>query len=235
MILGNTCTRNCRFCGVNKSKDLKSEVDGNEPERISRLIKSMGLDYAVITSVTRDDLPDAGARHFVRTLEYIHALTPDLKIEVLIPDFNADAPSLKAVIDAGADIIAHNIETVRRIHQELKPDSDYEVSLKVLRKIKEIKPAQVTKSSLLLGLGETEDEVISAMHDLKSASCDIITLGQYLAPSRRHYPVRDFISPGKFNQYHDIGLSLGFRMVYSGPLVRSSYNANKIYEEVCHV
>ena len=233
MILGNTCTRNCRFCALNKSKGLKLAVDEKEPERLAGLIKSLGLNYVVVTSVTRDDLPDGGARHFAKTLECIRAVNRNLKVEVLIPDFKADALSLKTVIGAGPDVVAHNIETVRRIYQELKPDSNYGLSLNVLRKIKEISPAIITKSSLLLGLGETKNEVISAMQDLKEASCDTLTLGQYLAPSAGHYPVRDFISPGTFKEYRDIGMSLGFRAVSSGPLVRSSYKANEVYKDAC--
>jgi lipoic acid synthetase len=229
IILGNTCTRNCRFCGINKYKGLKLSVDEEEPVRLAHLIKKLGLDYAVITSVTRDDLPDGGAGHFAATIRCIRQVNRSIKIEVLIPDFKADTLSLKTVLDAGPDVVAHNIETVRRIHQELKPDSDYAVSLSVLRKIKEMNPGIITKSSFLLGLGETREEIISAMQDLKEAACDILTLGQYLAPGAQHYPVRDFIRPETFKEYQDIGMSLGFRAVSSGPRVRSSYKANEIY------
>ncbi len=234
MILGDTCTRSCRFCAVAKSGGESLSIDEEEPERIAGLVKRLRFSYIVVTSVTRDDMPDGGARIFARTLECIHAIGQDIKVEVLMPDFKADASSLKTVIEAGPDVAAHNIETVRRLHRELKPDSDYEVSLTVLRKIKEIKPGQITKSSLLLGLGETRDEVIRAMQDLKDVACDVLTLGQYLAPSTGHYPVREFINPLMFQEYRDIGIGLGLGAVLSGPLVRSSYQAEKVYKEVCY-
>ncbi|MDD5154981.1 MAG: lipoyl synthase, partial [Candidatus Omnitrophica bacterium] len=231
-ILGKVCSRNCRFCGVEKSGSLNLSVDEEEPSRIAGLIRNLGINYAVITSVTRDDLTDGGAGHFARTIECIRAVSRGVKTEVLIPDFKADGSSIKTITDSGADVIAHNIETVRRLHRRLKPDSDYDVSLRVLRKIKENNPEAVTKSSFLLGLGETRDEVVGAMRDLKEGLCDILTLGQYLAPSPRHYPVQDFIRPQVFAEYRDIGISLGFRSVLSGPLVRSSYKASQLYKEV---
>jgi len=231
MILGNTCTRNCRFCAVAKSGGSSLSIDEEEPTRIARFIKDLGINYVVVTSVTRDDIPDGGAGHFAKTLASIHAINRNIKVEVLIPDFKADASSLKTVIDADPSVVAHNLETVRRLYQGLKPDSNYEVSLRILKKIKEIKPGLITKSSLVLGLGETKSEVISAMQDLKNARCDILVLGQYLAPTLGHYPVRDFISLDTFRKYRDIGVRLGFKAVSSGPLVRSSYKANKIYKE----
>jgi lipoic acid synthetase len=230
MILGNTCTRNCRFCAVAKSGGASLSLDEEEPSRIAQAIMRLGLDYAVITSVTRDDLLDSGAGHFAKTLASIHAINRNIKVELLIPDFKADYSSLKNVIDARPCVVAHNLETVKRLYRELKPDSDYEVSLNVLRRIKEIKPGLITKSSLLLGLGETKNEVISAMQDLKDAFCDILVLGQYLAPTLGHYPVRDFIGLNTFREYQDIGAGLGFKAVSSGPLVRSSYKAHKIYQ-----
>lgn len=234
MLLGNTCTRHCRFCAINKTNGLNLGLDEKEPERISALANSLGLDYAVITSVARDDLPDGGAKQFARTIECLRRINPDIKIEILIPDFKADTPSLKTVIDASPAVIAHNLETVRRLYPALKPDSSYEISLEALRKIKKINPAMLTKSALLLGLGERKEEVISAMRDLKEASCDILTLGQYLAPSALHYPVSNFIRPQEFKEYQDAGRDLGFRAVLSGPLVRSSYRAEELYKDACY-
>lgn len=230
MILGNTCTRNCSFCAVSKLEPVA--VDENESYRVAEIVKSLGLRYVVITSVTRDDLSDGGAGHFARTIKAICAINKDIKIEVLIPDFQGSLMSLKCVLGAQPDIIAHNLETVRRLYPELRPQAGYDLSLRILKSIKEYKVDLITKSSIMLGLGESRGEVFEAMCDLRKSNCDILTLGQYLAPSSSHYPVKEFINLEQFHKYSDIGLSLGFRQVLSGPLVRSSYQAEHIYKLV---
>lgn len=235
MILGDVCTRNCRFCAVKKSDGKSLTLDLEEPLRIARVVRELGLNYVVITSVTRDDLKDGGAEIFAKTIELIHALNRNIKVEVLIPDFSGNPLGLKTVIDARPCVVGHNIETVKRSYKELKPKSDYRVSLDILNKIKEINPLLTTKSSLILGLGETEGEVISTLRDLRYARCDILTLGQYLAPSLDHYPIKEFIGIKQFNRYKDIGTALGFKAVLSGPLVRSSYRAEEAYKEVVYV
>jgi len=245
MILGNTCTRNCRFCGVNsikKSRDnlrLSQEppltVDQNEPYRISQIVKIFNLKFVVITSVSRDDLDDGGAAQFAKTIELIRNIDKNIKIEVLIPDFSGNIASLKTVIDAKPSILAHNIETVRRLYKTLRPKANYQTSLDMLKKSKEINPLLITKSSLILGVGEREDEIIYTMEDLRCSQCDILTLGQYLAPSDRHYPVKEFISIEQFQRYRRIGLRLGFKVVLSGPKVRSSYQAEEVLGELEYV
>jgi len=236
MILGDTCTRNCKFCGVSKSGTVASlSIDLDEPYRISQVVEILGLKYVVITSVSRDDLSDGGAGIFAETIELIHRLNRDIKVEVLIPDFCGKILCLEYVLDAGPDVVAHNIETVRRLSGELRPQADYQLSLGVLSKIKELNQAIITKSSMMLGLGETEQEAVHTMKDLRDNKCDILTLGQYLAPSVNHYPVKEFISIEQFKKYQDIGLGLGFKSVLSGPLVRSSYQAEEACKELIYV
>ncbi len=234
LILGRKCSRNCFFCAVEKSRGVNLGVDHLEPERIAAAVESLALNYAVVTSVTRDDLADAGAGQFARTVEAIRGLGRDIKVEILIPDFNASLASLKTVVTVGPAVIGHNIETVERLHPELKPGCSYRISLKVLSTVKEINPAMITKSSLLLGLGEEKEEVILALKDLRRAGCDIVTLGQYLSPGREQYPVRKFITPATFGIYRETALALGFRAAIAGPLVRSSYRAEKLYEEALY-
>jgi len=235
MILGNICTRNCRFCAVAQSKKNTLSLDENEPYRISQIVKILKLKFVVITSVTRDDLSDGGAAQFVKTIELIHGIDKDIKIEVLIPDFSGNIRSLETVIDARPSILAHNMETVRRLYKTLRPKAHYQISLDILGKIKEINPLLITKSSLILGVGETEEEIIYTMKDLRSNQCDILTLGQYLAPSESHYPVKEFISIEQFQRYRRIGLKLGFKAVLSGPKVRSSYHAEEVLGELEYV
>lgn len=235
MILGDTCTRNCRFCGVEKANNKFLSLDLGEPWRIAEAVKELGLNYVVVTSVTRDDLEDAGAGIFAKTIELIRRNNREVKVEVLIPDFRGRISSLKHVLDALPSIVAHNLETVRRLYKDLKPRCDYRVSLGILKKIKEIRPSIITKSSLILGVGEIAEEVIQTMQDLRNVACDILTLGQYLAPSRNHYPVKEFIDIEQFRRYREIGLKLGFKAVLSGPKVRSSYQAEEIYKEVAYV
>lgn len=232
MILGDTCTRNCRFCAVRKSDNKNLNLDLDEPLRIAGVVEDMGLDYVVITSVTRDDLADGGAKIFSQTIELIRRINTFIKIEVLIPDFKGCIRSLKVVLDAQPHLVGHNIETVERLYKDLRPKANYRLSLDVLKKIKEIRSFLTTKSSIILGLGEAEGEVVKTMEDLLNSGCDILTLGQYLAPSESHYPVKEFIRIEQFERYRDIGLGLGFKSVLSGPKVRSSYQADEVYKEL---
>ena len=230
MILGNTCTRSCRFCAVNKPQDKILSLDRGEPERVAEVVKILGLDYVVITSVSRDDLVDKGAQVFAETIQSVRHRNKNIKIEVLIPDFQGRAESLKEVLDAAPDCLAHNIETVRRLYAELRPEASYARSLGILRAAKKLKLNIQTKSSIMLGLGETRAEIISTMHELRRSHCDYLTLGQYLAPSENHYPVKRFIDITEFQEYRRIGLSMGFKSVLSGPKVRSSYQAEEVYQ-----
>jgi lipoic acid synthetase len=223
LILGDTCTRNCRFCAIKKSDRNHLGVDWEEPHRLASVVKELGLKYVVITSVTRDDLVSGGAEIFARTISLIRAINKEIKVEVLIPDFQGKISSLKTIIEANPDVVAHNIETVARLYTDLRPQANYHCSLEVLGKIKELGSWIITKSSLMLGLGETETEVINALEDLRKEHCDFLTLGQYLAPSVKHYPVKEFIGIEQFDKYRKIALALGFKSVLSGPLVRSSY------------
>jgi lipoic acid synthetase len=230
MILGDICTRNCRFCNVTKTSQQKVNlsVDNDEPRRISEVVKLLGLRYAVITSVTRDDLADGGAGQFAKTVASLRAIQESIKIEILIPDFQGKISSLECIVDSNPYIIAHNLETVKRLYNEVRPQADYSRSLGILRKIKELNPDIFTKSSLILGMGETEGEVAQAMQDLRRNYCDVLTLGQYLAPSANHYPVKEFISPQQFQRYQGLAINLGFKRVLSGPKVRSSYLAQDL-------
>ncbi len=234
LILGDTCTRACLFCAVRKAQKQKLALDWGETERIAEFVRRLGIRYALITSVTRDDLPDGGAGQFVRAIEAIHNNDPQVKIEVLIPDLEGKSESLKKITDSKADVIAHNIETVRRLYPLVRPQADYELSLKVLRKVKEFNPKIYTKSSLMLGMGETEDEVIRSLTDLIDNKCDFVTLGQYLAPSASHYPVQEFIHPDQFERYRSLALNLGFKAVCSAPKSRSSYYAEDLSRETIY-
>ena len=231
LILGDTCTRNCSFCAVKKNdtKD-KLKYDLNEPAGIAEVAEKLKLNYVVITSVTRDDLEDGGAEIFAQAVRLIRAKNAKIKIELLIPDFNGKISSLQSVLEAGCDCLAHNLETVERLYSSVRPDADYRRSLMVLGKAKEISPLIPTKSSLMLGMGEKEDELASAMKDLRAVGTDILTLGQYLAPSSEHYPVKEFVRPAQFEKYSRIAKELGFAAVLSGPLVRSSYKAEEIFD-----
>lgn len=231
MLLGETCTRNCQFCAVAKSGHRSLGLDLSEPMRIAEAVKRMQLSYVVLTSVTRDDLEDGGAGQFAKTLELIHALGVGFKVEVLIPDFAGNFNALKCLLDADPCVVGHNMETVKRLYRTVRPEADYDLSLSVLARIKQIKPGQVTKSSLMLGMGETESEVVELMRSLRDSSCDVVTLGQYLAPSLGYYPVERYLSPEEFARYEELARALGFKAVLSGPLVRSSYQAQKIYQQ----
>ena len=229
MLLGATCTRSCRFCAV-QSGSRGDRVGPEEPERIARAAQELGLSYVVLTSVTRDDLPDGGAYHFAATIRAIKRVQPRALVEALIPDFEGDSTALEKVVEAGPTVIGHNLETVARLTPEVRDRrASYRQSLEVLQAVKELSPKIYTKSSLMLGLGETADEVLQAMRDLRAAGVDILTLGQYLRPTRRHLEVREYIAPEQFERYRELGEGLGFLYVASGPLVRSSYRAGEFF------
>ena len=231
MILGDICTRSCGFCAV-KSGDPGGKIDIGEPDRLAEAVKTLGLKYVVLTSVTRDDLPDGGASHFAQCVRKIKKVAPSCRVEVLMPDFNRNLEALSEVIKAKPDVISHNVETVARL-QSLVRDfrASYSKSLKVLEVLKNLYPSIITKSSLMLGLGEREEEVIQTMRDLRSIFVDVLTLGQYLQPSPRHVEVKEHVHPKDFERYKEIGLSLGFIYVVSGPFVRTSYKAGEIFSK----
>jgi lipoic acid synthetase len=229
MILGDTCTRNCRFCAVRHGRPVAAE-DG-EAVRVAETICDMGLEYAVITSVTRDDLEDGGASVFASVIQEVRWRKPELKIEVLIPDFGGDERSIMEVIDAGPDVLNHNIETVPRLYDAVRPQAKYIQSLDILTLAKTARPELMTKSGLMLGLGEKIFEIDQTLCDLYTAGCDILTIGQYLAPSRKHYPVKRYVSPKEFAEWQTKAYSMGFRAVVAGPFVRSSYKALDTYRE----
>lgn len=224
MILGNICTRSCGFCGVKTGRP--ETVDWDEPEKVARSIKLMDIKHAVITSVDRDDLTDMGSIIWAETVKAIRRMNPDTTLETLIPDFQGNTRNIDRIIDVAPEVVSHNMETVKRLTREVRIQAKYERSLEVLNYLKQ-QGIRRTKSGIMLGLGETEAEVLQTMEDLRSVDLDIVTLGQYLQPSRRHLPVKEFISPEQFQKYEEIGLEMGFRHVESGPLVRSSYKAQK--------
>lgn len=223
MIGGNICTRSCKFCNTQTGKPLP--LDANEPLHVAESIRLMELTHAVITSVDRDDLNDLGAAHWADTIREIKRLNPDTTIEVLIPDFQGREELIQMVIDATPNIISHNMETVRRISPDVRSAADYDRSLKVIGQIS--RNGVVSKSGIMVGLGETPEEVEELMDDLLEVGCEILTIGQYLQPTHKHYPVAAYITPAQFTEYKDIGLKKGFRQVESAPLVRSSYHAEK--------
>lgn len=230
MILGVTCTRNCRFCNVENGKT--SPVDLLEPERIAKAVLELELKHAVITSVTRDDLEDQGSMQFYKVITNIKKYNKNISVEVLTPDFNGRYDLIKNVIEANPNVYNHNIETVSRLYNEVRPDASYKQSLELLKTVKEINPFMTTKSGIMLGLGETEDEVKETLRDLKSMGCDIVTIGQYLQPSKDHIEMVEYIHPDMFKLFEDYATSIGFSAVASSPLVRSSYKALESYEKV---
>jgi lipoic acid synthetase len=223
MILGNTCTRSCGFCAVDTGRP--DAVDEFEPGKVARSVKLMGVKHCVITSVDRDDLPDGGSIIWAQTVKAIRHQAPDTTMETLIPDFMGKWDNLQRIIDVAPEIVSHNLETVRRLTKQVRIQAKYDRSLEVLRRLK--KAGMRTKSGVMLGLGETEQEVLETMDDLLAVGVDILTLGQYLQPTRKHLPVEEFITPEQFAFYKTIGLQKGFRYVESGPLVRSSYHAER--------
>jgi len=223
MILGNICTRSCGFCAVQTGKPL--EADPFEPGRVAHSVKTMGVKHAVITSVDRDDLKDGGAEIWAQTVRAVRAQSPGTTMETLIPDFMGKWENLQVIIDVAPDIVSHNLETVRRLTKQVRIQAKYDRSLEVLFRLK--KGGMRTKSGVMLGLGESHEEVLETMEDLRSVQVDILTLGQYLQPTPKHLPVVEFITPERFDEYREIGLKMGFKYVESGPLVRSSYHAEK--------
>jgi lipoyl synthase len=231
MLMGDTCTRGCRFCAIKTAKRPPA-LDPDEPQKIAEAVVEMGLSYVVLTSVDRDDVEDGGAAHLADCLRAIKAESPDVLLEMLIPDFTGNRDALRKVAEAPIAVMAHNLETVRRLTPTVRdPRADYDQSLDVLRWTKELAPGLLTKTSLMLGLGETEDEVVEAMKDCRDNDVDIITFGQYLRPSKKHLAVVEYIHPNTFDRYADIAKELGFGYVASGPLVRSSYRAGELFIE----
>ena len=241
MILGNICTRGCTFCSVPKGKPQEAIHELpllNEPKNVASAAKIMGLKHVVITSVNRDDLPDQGSTHFTKTIQELRLQIPDATIEVLTPDFRGDKDCIKTVVDAKPDIYNHNLETVPRLYKEVRPGAIYKRSLELLMFVKELvraglapAPKIITKSGVMLGLGEEKEEVFEVMKDLHTHRCDYLTLGQYMQPTRDSYPVHRYLHPAEFEELKEIGLSIGFKKVFSGPLVRSSYHAREFHEE----
>lgn len=230
MILGERCTRNCGFCAV--SYRPLAPPDPEEPFRVAEAVRSLNLKYAVITSVTRDDLPDGGASHFIKTIEEVHRQSPGTRIEILIPDLQGNWGALAEILKADPDVLNHNLETVPRLYSRVRPEAIYERSLELLRQAKKISPKTPTKSGVMLGLGETVEELRDTMLDLLKNGCDIITLGQYLQPSRSHLPVERFVPPEEFDRLKNEAIKLGFKGVASSPTVRSSFEAGTLYDKV---
>ncbi|MEW6045806.1 MAG: lipoyl synthase [Bacillota bacterium] len=231
MLLGWVCTRACKFCAV-ATGNPRGWIDPDEPRRVAEAVARLGLQYVVLTSVDRDDLPDGGAAHFARTVQAIKAAAPQVKVEALTPDFRGDGRAVAVVVDSGLDVFANNLETVRRLTPKVRdPRAGYEQTLSVLAFAKEHRPEVLTKSSLMLGLGETDGEIRQSMRDLRAAGVDILTMGQYLRPSKSHLPVERYVTPAEFVRYRDWGYEEGFMEVFSGPLVRSSYRAERVFQE----
>lgn len=227
MILGDVCTRDCTFCAVKHGEPCAP--DPQEPEHIVEAVSKLELRYVVITSVTRDDLSDGGAAHFAQTIKAIHEYDANIMVEILIPDFKGSLLALRTVIDASPTVLNHNVETVPRLYPEVRSEADYRRSIRLLKQSKCLNNRILTKSGLMLGLGETRQEVVEVIADLRDAGCDLLTIGQYLPPSLRHHPVMRYVPPGEFEEYGNIGQQLGFRHVVSGPLVRSSFHAAETY------
>ena len=233
MILGNLCTRGCGFCSVPKGSPRTHDMrlDPEEPSNVARMAASLGLRYVVITSVNRDDLDDGGSRHFAETVRQVRRALPEARIEVLTPDFCGDRDAVARVLDAGPHVFNHNMETVPRLYSRVRPQADYRQSLDVLAFARRHRSDVMTKSGFMAGLGETTGEVHDSLVDLRASGVDVATIGQYLQPTRRNLPVVAYIEPRQFDAWRDYGLSLGFQMVFSGPLVRSSYMADQVSEQ----
>ena len=228
MILGDRCTRACGFCSVPKGR---ARLEPAEPSNVARMAALMDLRYVVVTSVNRDDLADGGSRHFAETIREVRRAVPRARVEVLTPDFSGDLDAVARVLDAGPHVFNHNVETVPRLYRRVRPQADYPQSLRVLDFARSYAPQVLTKSGLMVGLGEATDEVEALLRDLRAAGTGVATIGQYLQPTRRNLPVAAYVEPRQFERYREYGLSLGFQMVFSGPLVRSSYMADRIDEE----
>ena len=230
LILGDTCTRNCSFCAVRSGRPAALQPD--EPKRVAESVAALRLHHVVVTSVTMDDLPDGGASVFARTIEEIRGACPDTTVEVLIPDLRGSKESLGGVIRAHPDVLGHNLETVRRLYPVLRPAASYAWSVELLRVVRDTDAGMVTKSGIMVGVGETLEEVIELMRHLAEAGCMVLTIGQYLRPTGAHYPVARFISPTEFEELERLGAEAGIRVVVAGPLVRSSYRASQIYQDL---
>jgi len=226
LILGNICTRNCTFCAVEKG--VPEPLDENEPEHLAEAVEKLGLRHVVITSVSRDDLTDGGAAHFARTTAMLKERGNGFTVEVLIPDFCGSLRSIKTVVAAQPEVINHNLETVSRLYREVRPQADYQRSLNLLNLVKELDSSIITKSGIMVGLGESRDELLHTMEELRKVDCDLLTIGQYLQPSSSHHPVVRYVPPEEFLEYERMGKVMGFREVASAPLVRSSFNAAQL-------
>jgi lipoic acid synthetase len=237
MILGNLCTRGCGFCSVPKGSPRIHDMslDPAEPAHVARMAAGMSLRYIVITSVNRDDLPDGGSHHFAETVRQVRAALPDARVEVLTPDFDGNLDAVARVLDAEPHVFNHNMETVPRLYRRVRPQADYRQSLDVLRFARQHRPDVLTKSGFMVGLGEKRGEAQRLLEDLRAQDVDVATIGQYLQPTRRNLPVAEYVSPEQFEAYREFGLALGFRMVFSGPLVRSSYMADLVSEQAARV
>jgi len=225
MIMGDVCTRNCPYCNVSNGKP--QALDPQEPENVANAVKTLGLKHVVITSVDRDDLPDGGASHFANVIKKVREINPGITIEVLMPDFKGSIESLKTVLDANPEVVNHNIETVKELYKIVRPQGNYERSLKILKSIKEINPKTISKSGFMVGLGETKEQIINLMEDLYKNNVEILTIGQYLQPSKNHLPVYRYYSEEEFKELEEIGYKIGFKYVFSGVLIRSSFNAQE--------
>ncbi len=225
MILGNNCTRQCTFCNV--SKGPVEKLDPNEPQHLAKAVKELDLRHVVVTSVTRDDLEDGGATHFAKTIEAVRALNPKTTIEVLIPDLKGVKEHLDIVIEAKPHVINHNVETIKSLYSKVRPQADYERSMELLAYVKEKAPSILTKTGIMVGLGEADAQVYEVMDDSLKVGCDIFTIGQYLRPSDRHIEMKKYVRPEKFEEYRKVGIGKGFKYIASSPLVRSSYNAEE--------
>lgn len=225
MILGVNCTRNCRFCNVTFGKP--QPVDRDEPQNVAKAVKELGLKYVVITSVTRDDLPDGGAKHFAEVINSIKSLNKNTDIEVLIPDLKGSIESLKIILDSKPMVVSHNIETVPRLYSSVRPEAIYRRTLEIISNIKILNSNIHSKTGIMVGLGETKEELMEVFADLREIGCDFLTIGQYLSPTKEHHPVVKYIHPDVFNEYKEMALEMGFSYVASGPYVRSSYHADE--------
>jgi lipoic acid synthetase len=233
MILGNRCTRGCGFCSVPKGHPAKHDMalDLAEPRNVARMAADMKLRYVVLTSVNRDDLEDGGSHHFAETVRALREALPDSRVEVLTPDFCGDTDAVARVLNAGPHVFNHNMETIPRLYRRVRPQADYRQSLEVLAFARRHRADVMTKSGFMVGLGETEAEVFELLRDLRDSNVDVATIGQYLQPTRRNLEVREYVTPEQFDRYRDFGLCIGFKMVFSGPLVRSSYMADVVNHE----
>ncbi len=231
MLMGSVCSRACRFCAVDTG-NLQGWLDADEPNNTAKTVQLMNLDYVVLTSVNRDDLSDGGAMHYANTIRAIKLSSPKTKVEALTPDFQGVFKDIKTILESGVDVFAQNLETVERLTHPIRdPRAGYQQTLDVLAYAKQQRPDVLTKTSLMLGLGETDEEIIQAMKDARKAGVDIMTLGQYLQPTKNHWPIERYVSPQEFTHFRDLGLEMGFFEVASGPLVRSSYRADKVFKK----